>query len=77
MKKAVISIADVCERLRKQSQPIHPLDALEPRQITALLLDCGFSPRTAADASEITYAVMASIRLGRPVPPRWGWGDGQ
>jgi len=73
----ITSIADLRERQRSQSRPEHPLDALEPRQLTALLLDCGYSPRTAADAAEIMYSGMASIRLGRPVPPRWGWGDGQ
>lgn len=57
----LISVSDVRDRLRKQSQPIHPLDALEPAQIAAKLIDAGYFPRTAADAAEIAFAVAATL----------------
>ena len=68
----VTSLADIRARMH---QPVHPLDGLEPQQIAGKLIDCGYSPRTAADAAEVAYSVVATLRTGIPVPPRWGWGD--
>ena len=68
----VTSLADIRARMH---QPVHPLDGLEPAQIAAMLIDRGYSAKVAANAAEITYSVMATLRAGIPVPPRWGWGD--
>jgi len=75
MMAGLTTIAAVRRRRKERVVPSHPLDVLEPVQITSELLNIGYSPRTAANAAEIAYSVAASLRTGRAVPPRWGWGD--